>query len=110
MRKVFAFLSEVRAELSKVVWPSRGKTFRLSVVVVIVTIAFGAFISGVDFGLSKGVESAIDVSQKKKASPAATPASVPVDPNAPAAVPVPGAPAPAAPAPGAAPPVTPPEL
>ncbi len=76
MKRIFTFLREVQGELSKVVWPTRRKALRLSIVVIIVTIVFGAFIAGVDYGLTRGVEYAIDASQKKKTS---APASAPPD-------------------------------
>lgn len=51
--KVFDFLREVRVELSKVVWPSRQQTIKLTTIVIIVTIAVGFFIGGVDFLLQR---------------------------------------------------------
>lgn len=73
MRKVLAFLREVRAELAKVVWPSRRRAVQLTVVVIIATIAAGAFLAAVDFGLSKGIEYVIDTSQKKGTGTAQNP-------------------------------------
>lgn len=66
MRKTFSFLKEARAELAKVVWPTRAKTARLTVIVVIITAIFGAFIAAVDFGLAKGIKYVIDVASNKK--------------------------------------------
>lgn len=60
MRKIFSFLKEARVELSKVVWPTRRRTVRLTTVVVIVTILFGAFMGVVDYGLNQGLESVLD--------------------------------------------------
>ncbi|MBI2011654.1 preprotein translocase subunit SecE [Candidatus Daviesbacteria bacterium] len=50
------FLREVRVELQKVVWPTWPQTFRLTVIVVIVTIAVGFFIGGIDLALTKLTE------------------------------------------------------
>jgi preprotein translocase subunit SecE len=70
VRKIVSFLKEARAELGKVVWPTRRRAARLTAVVVIVTIAFGAFIGAVDLGLSKGVQGIVSLS-KAKPTPAA---------------------------------------
>lgn len=44
------FLSDVINELRKVVWPTREDTIHLTVVVVIVTIIFGALLGAIDVG------------------------------------------------------------
>ncbi len=44
------FLMDIISELRKVVWPSREDTFHLAVVVVIVTIIFGALLGAIDIG------------------------------------------------------------
>jgi preprotein translocase subunit SecE len=53
------FLKEVRAELSKVVWPSREETFRLTGLVVIVTVIVAVFVGGLDFLFTKLTETLI---------------------------------------------------
>lgn len=47
------FLREVRVELSKVVWPSRAQTIKLTIIVIMVTIIVGFFIGGIDFLLQR---------------------------------------------------------
>ena len=42
------YLKESKAELDKVIWPSRMETVRLTVVVIIVSIVVGAYIAGLD--------------------------------------------------------------
>jgi preprotein translocase subunit SecE len=42
------FLKEVRSELSKVVWPTRPETIKLTIMVIIVSTVVGAFIGGLD--------------------------------------------------------------
>ena len=42
------YLKESKAELEKVVWPTKQETLRLTVVVVIVSIIIGAYIAGMD--------------------------------------------------------------
>jgi preprotein translocase subunit SecE len=53
MNKAVTFLKEVRVELSKVVWPTRSQTIRLTMMVISVTVLVGVFIAGVDFVLAK---------------------------------------------------------
>ena len=56
MKRVIDFIAEVRLELSKVVWPTPNSTLRLTVIVILVTIAVGFFIGGVDYLLTKALE------------------------------------------------------
>lgn len=42
------FLKEVVAELKKVTWPTREETIKLTIVVIVISILVGAFISGLD--------------------------------------------------------------
>jgi len=51
--RVLDFFNEVRVELSKVVWPTRAQTIKLTVIVVIVTIVVGFFLFGIDFILQR---------------------------------------------------------
>lgn len=43
------FIKEVRAELAKVVWPSRSSVIKMTVVVIGVSLAIGLYIGGLDF-------------------------------------------------------------
>ena len=47
------FLREVFDELRKVVWPTWGELYRYTLVVLFTVIILGAFIGGVDYGLSE---------------------------------------------------------
>ena len=47
------FLKEVREELAKVTWPTREQTTRDTIRVIIVALAVGAFLGGLDFVLTK---------------------------------------------------------
>lgn len=51
-----AYLKESRVELEKVVWPSRGQTLRLTIMVIAVSILVGAYVAGLDALFSKLVE------------------------------------------------------
>ncbi len=84
MRKIIRFVKEARTELGKVVWPTRARTARLTVIVIVTTAVFGAFLAGVDYGLSKGIKYIITSTEKKSApAPAgSTEQTVPVNGNA----------------------------
>ena len=49
------FTREVRQELKKVAWPTRGETTTFSVVVLIVTVVLTAITFGLDFGFKQAV-------------------------------------------------------
>jgi preprotein translocase subunit SecE len=51
--QVLDFLRDVRVELAKVVWPSKEATFRLTILVIVITIIVGFFIGGIDLLLTK---------------------------------------------------------
>ncbi len=50
---VFRYFRETRAELRKVVWPSRQETTRLSLIVVSVMVALSAFLGAVDYAFAQ---------------------------------------------------------
>lgn len=52
MDKPLAFLKEVQEELGKVVWPTREQTIRYTLLVVIVAVAVGVFLGGLDYLLT----------------------------------------------------------
>lgn len=56
MRTIFDFLAEVKIELEKIVWPTPQAAFKLTLIVIIVTITVGFFIGGVDYLLTKLLE------------------------------------------------------
>jgi preprotein translocase subunit SecE len=43
------FIRDVRSELRKVAWPTQRETVNLTVVVLALSVAVGAFLGGVDF-------------------------------------------------------------
>ncbi|MEO1061517.1 MAG: preprotein translocase subunit SecE [Actinomycetota bacterium] len=55
------YAREVRAELKKVMWPTRSETMHYSVVVLITIIVLTAMIAGLDFVLGEGVLQLFDV-------------------------------------------------
>ena len=42
------YIKESKAELEKVVWPTKQETLKLTVIVIIVSILIGAYIAGLD--------------------------------------------------------------
>jgi preprotein translocase subunit SecE len=50
------FLSEVKSELTKVTWPTRDEVIRLTLVVVIISLAVGLFVGGLDFIFTKAIQ------------------------------------------------------
>ena len=50
------YVKESKAEFDKVVWPSRQETLRLTILVLIVSVAVGAYITGLDAVLTSIVE------------------------------------------------------
>ena len=53
------FLRDVRAEMGKVIWPSRRATFRYTATVIGFSLAVAAILGAADFGLLKGFEAII---------------------------------------------------
>ena len=52
MPNIFGFLNEVKEELKKVTWPSREQTIRYTILVIIVEVAVGLFLGGLDYILT----------------------------------------------------------
>lgn len=50
--QVAQYLREVRAELSKVSWPSRRATLRMTGIVVTASLLVGLYIGGLDLALT----------------------------------------------------------
>lgn len=50
------YLKESKSELAKVIWPTKRETVRLSVVVIIVSLVVGAYITGLDALFAKITE------------------------------------------------------
>ncbi len=59
MTRVFQFFRDVKAELFKVVWPTRQETIRYTVTVVIFSIAIALILGAADYGLLKLFEKVI---------------------------------------------------
>jgi preprotein translocase subunit SecE len=46
---MFRFLGEVRAELTKVTWPTSSDVLRLTLTVILITLVIGFYLGGLDF-------------------------------------------------------------
>lgn len=53
MANPIQFIKEARAELTKVVWPSRAETIRVTIAVIVLSLSVAVFLGLVDFGLTK---------------------------------------------------------
>lgn len=53
MPNVLNFFKEVYEELGKVTWPTREQTIRYTILVIIVAVAVGVFLGGLDYILTK---------------------------------------------------------
>ncbi|MDO8618906.1 MAG: preprotein translocase subunit SecE [Candidatus Daviesbacteria bacterium] len=49
---ILNFFYEARDEVNKIVWPSREQTVRYTVLVIIVTVAVGVILGGLDYILT----------------------------------------------------------
>lgn len=63
MSKIFGgivqYFRDVRAEMTKVVWPSRRDVIRYTVTVIVFSVVMAAILGAADFGLLKGFEAII---------------------------------------------------
>lgn len=54
---IINYLNEVRLEMSKVTWPTRSQTIKMTLLVIVISIIIGIFIGGLDYLLSRLVGS-----------------------------------------------------
>ena len=53
MSKIFQFFRDVKAEMYKVVWPTRQETIRYTALVIVFSVVLSAILGAADFGLLK---------------------------------------------------------
>ena len=58
--KILDFFSEVKSELFKVVWPTRGETFRYTLTVIIFSVVVALVLGAFDYMLLKIFESIVN--------------------------------------------------
>ena len=56
MKSPQKFLLETKSELRKVSWPDRGDIYRLTALVVVISLLVGLFLTGIDFIFEKFIE------------------------------------------------------
>lgn len=56
MANPIQFIKEAKAELMKVVWPTRAQVFKITVSVVVLSVVMAAFLGLIDFGLLTLIE------------------------------------------------------
>ena len=61
MKLILTYFSQIRSELSKVIWPTRQEVVRLTVLVVIISVAVGAYVGALDFVFVKVLETVISI-------------------------------------------------
>lgn len=49
----FRFFGEVYSELKRVTWPTKEETFRLTIMVIIISAIIGVFLGLIDMGFSR---------------------------------------------------------
>jgi len=45
---IFKFINEVRTEITKVTWPTRADTIRLTIIVLAISVGVGLYLGGLD--------------------------------------------------------------
>jgi preprotein translocase subunit SecE len=56
MKSVLTYFSQVKSELSKVVWPSREEVVKLTALIIIISVVVGAYVGALDFVFIKILE------------------------------------------------------
>jgi preprotein translocase subunit SecE len=59
VKRLVNYFTEVKVELSKVIWPKRDEVIRLTLVIFIISTVVGAYVGGLDYGLTKVLEYAV---------------------------------------------------
>ncbi len=59
MQRLFKYFHDARIELTKVTWPTRAQALRLTMVVIIFTLAMALFIGAADYVFSQGLQKLI---------------------------------------------------
>lgn len=62
LERLKLFLQESRRELSRVNWPTREETMRLTGVVIAISVAIAAFLGAFDYLFLKGVQAIVGIS------------------------------------------------
>ncbi len=60
MSRIIQFFRDVRAEMSKVIWPSRRDTVRYTATVIGFSLSLAIILGAADYGLLRGFEALIN--------------------------------------------------
>jgi preprotein translocase subunit SecE len=58
-RNIVQFFRDVRAEMAKVIWPTRRDAIRYTITVIVFSLVMAAILGAADFGLLKGFQAII---------------------------------------------------
>lgn len=53
MSRILQFFKDVRVELSKVVWPTRRESLKITGIVILFSVFVAVFLGLIDYGLSR---------------------------------------------------------
>lgn len=56
MQKIIAYFTEVKGEISKVVWPTKDQVVRLTLIVLVFSAIVGTYLGTLDYILTKVLE------------------------------------------------------
>lgn len=59
MQKIIAYFTEVKGEISKVVWPTKDQVIRLTLIVLVFSAIVGTYLGALDYVLTKILEALI---------------------------------------------------
>ncbi len=59
IKGVVKYFQQVRQETLKVTWPTREQTIRMTALVIIVSVALGALMGGLDYVLAKVISAVL---------------------------------------------------
>lgn len=60
MGRIIQFFRDVRAEMTKVVWPTRQETIRYTAAVIIFSASLAILLGAFDYGIIKGLETILN--------------------------------------------------
>lgn len=51
-KSIIKYFTDIKAEISKVTWPTREQTFKMTITVLVFSIFFAIFLGGIDYIIS----------------------------------------------------------
>lgn len=59
MNKIAGYFRDVRSEFGQITWPSRAAAVRLTIVVIVFSAVFAAFLGAVDYAFGEAIRALI---------------------------------------------------